>query len=993
MAPEKFLRVGVVRRFMSNPGKKHWEQREPWFRDCKQLSLSSSCRERNQQTKHVSRIAHFPHHEAEPLIRSWVKHRVPHNDKAFAFLENLRKLCEAGKIMEAIHAVDVLEQQGICVPISAHYGMIQACLKKQNLAMAREVRSCIARAGFQNNSFLGSHLIHMFATCGSLSEATEVFNNITELTEFTWKAIISAHVKLGEYKQAINLYHQMLQSSVKPDEFVFITTLKACSIASYVDRGQLIHGHIVEDQFELSVYIGNTLIDMYCKCGSLSDARKVFDKLPQRSVVTWSAMIAGYAQSGQSEAALELFNELQQSGVVPNDVTFASLVKACSGAYIPGKLIHGHFIEAYGEPDEFLGVSLIDMYAKCQSLADARRVFDRLTSHSVVTWSTMLGAYVQHELGQDALKLYKEMQQQNFKPNAHTFVSMLKACSSTKALDQGKWIHSQAIEEGYDEAEFVVNTLVDMYAKCGSLLDAWRVFTEAPKPSLIRWNAMLEGYAECGRSKEAFELFFRMQDLGVEPDKATLVIILKACCTTANLDHGRAFHSYMIRSGCELDDTIASTLIHMYSNCGSIEDAVKVFGASPRHDIVTWNAMIAGYALHRHGQEAVQLYQKIRARGLQSDKITCISILKACSAIAALGLGREIHARVRELGCELDLEVGNALIDMYSRCGSLGEASEMFKKMKHRDLVSWSTMIAGHAQHNDFQSAQQYFQGMEREGLKPNNVACTSLLSACSHKGLLDDACQNFIAMKDDHGILPTIDHCNCMVDLLARAGHLEQAEELLDSLPFKSNITGWTSLLTHCRVHNKVELGRRCLDRVTAIDETYASGYVLMCNIYADAGMWEEVEALKRQRILARAWKKPGKSFIEVDNQVHLFSVGDKTHPRIMDVYKKLRRLAAEMKVDGCLPQTHALLQQQLSDEDKEDYLCGHCEKLAIAFGLISTPPGTPIRVAKNLRVCMDCHSATKVISKLEGREIIVIDTYRVHHFKDGACSCKDYF
>ncbi|MCO5600321.1 hypothetical protein L7F22_054431 [Adiantum nelumboides] len=919
---------------------------------------------------------------------------LAHSDACSSF-ENLRMLCAEGKISEAVNAASIMEQQGASVPINAYYGMIQACIHKQDLVLAREVRTAIARAGFQQNSFLGSHLIAMFAACGSLSEANDIFNNMNELTEFARKAIISAYVKLGQYKEALTLYGQMLMSNWQLDDFAYITALKACALAGDIERGRLIHGQVVEDDLELMVYVGNTLIDMYCKCRSVDDGRRVFDKLPKRSIVTWSAMVAGYAQVGQCEAALELYTFLHKSDVVANNVMFASLLKACSNAYIQGKLIHSHFIEACGETDEVMGAILIDMYAKCHCLADARRVFDRLSSHNnVIIWSTMLGGYVQHEQGEDALELYRELQEQKeFKPNAHTFVSMLKACSIIKALGEGRLIHSQIIEGAYDNSEFAINTLVDMYAKCGSLRDAGQVFMKASKPSLVRFNAMLEGYAECGNSKEAFELFRKMQDLGTEPDRATLIIVLKACSTTADLAHGRALHDYIIRSGCELDDVMGSTLIHMYSNCGSIEDAVKVFDGCSKDDIVTWNAMIAGYVLHRQGQEAVHLYEKIRARGLEVDKVTCISILKACSSIAALKMGKVIHARTRELGCELDIEVGNALIDMFARCGSMEDASEIFTKMKHRDSVSWSTMIAGHAQHNDFQSALEYFQGLEREGLKPNNVTFVSLLAACSHKGMLDEACQQLIGMKDNHGILPTVDHCNCMVDLLARAGRLRQAEELLGSLPFKSNLTGWTSLLTHCRIHSKVELGRRCFERMVAIDKTFSSSYVLMSNIYADAGMWEEVEALKKQRIIARAWKKPGKSFIEVDDRVHNFSVGDKAHPRIMDIYKKLRRLAAEMKDKGCLPQTHAMLQQHISDEDKEDYLCGHCEKLAIAFGLISTPPGTPIRVAKNLRVCMDCHSATKVISKLEGREIIVIDTYRVHRFKDGACSCKDYF
>mgnify|MGYP000686320671 CR=1 FL=1 len=919
--------------------------------------------------------------------------RVPADEAVFAFIENVQNLCREGKLNEAIQALDFIEKQGVCVPINIYYGLIQSCMITKDVAMAREVSSSIARAGFETDGFLGSHLIHLFASCGALEEANEVFSKVSNLTEFTWIAIISAHIKLGQYKQALKLYSDMSHSNVNQSEFVFITALKACASLGDLEAGQSIHGHIIEDGCESSVFIGNTLIDMYCKCGVLSDANKLFDILPEKSVVSWSAMIAGYVQHGRNRSALELFNQLWSHGIKPNDVTFASILKACSNisSFFCGKLIHSYIIESEIELDEFLGVSLINLYVKCRSLVDARRIFDRLPNHNVVCWSTMLAAYSQNGYGDEVLGLYKDMLQSS-RPNSHTFVSVLKACSNIRALEQGRLVHSQAVEDGYYEAEFVLNSLVDMYSKCGNLGDAWRVFSDVSKPSLVRCNAMIEGFAECGNSNEAFQIFLGMGDLGLEPDKATFIIILKACCTTSNLEQGKAIHSHIIRSGCNLDDVMTTTLIHMYCNCGSIEDARKVFDDSPKQDIVTWNAMIAGYAQYKHGQEAAQLYRKIRTHGLASDKITCISVLKACTSMAALELGKLVHARIRELGCEFELAIGNTLIDMYTRCGSMGDATTVFNEMPQKDLVSWTAMIAGHAQHNDYTAAQGYFHGLQKEGLKPNYVTFVSLLSACSHKGLLEQACQQFKAMNEDHGILPTVDHCNCLVDLLGRAGCVRQAEELLDSLPFKSNIAGWTSLLTHCRVHGEVELGRRCFDHITSIDKTYASSYVLMSNIYLDAGMSKEAEALKEQRIQAHAWKKPGKCFIEVDDKVHNFSVGDKSHPRIKDIYKKLHRLGTEMKQDGCLPQTHIVL-EQMSDEDKEQYLCGHCEKLAIAFGLISTPPGTPIRVAKNLRVCIDCHTSTKAISKMEGREIIVIDTYRVHHFKDGACSCKDYF
>lgn len=785
-----------------------------------------------------------------------------------------------------------MDQQGLHVSISDLYCLLQLCIKDEDLAAGRKLRTLIARYGFESNAFLGSHLIRMFALLGCLMEANQVFNKLPEPSVYSWSAIISAHAKLGQGEQAIELYYQMQQSSVKPDDHVFVAVLQACISTAALEQGKLVHSHIIKNGMESSGCIGNCLLDMYAKCGGVKDARNTFDNVPNRGVVTWTAMIVGYTQYGHSHEALHLFKKMQQEGVEPNMVTY---------------------------------------------------------------------------------------------------VSTLKACSTIAALEQGMMVYDHMIERGFELDVFVGSILVDLYAKCGSLKDAYRVFYRLPKHDVVTWNALIAAGVQQGHGGEALMLFKEMQAEGIEPDNITFVSIVKSCSGIAALDKGRQIHLDVIRFGLEWDICISNALIDMYTKCGRLKDACHVFENLPSRDVVTWSAVITGCAQQEHSHEALQFFQQMQQDGMEPNHVTFVSLLKVCSNIGALDQGKLIHGHIVEGGFLADVCVGSSLIEMYAKCGDLQDACRVFHELPKRDVVTWSAMLEACAHHGDYKLALEYFGHMECKGLKPDEATFVSLLSACSHAGLVEKGFHHLKSMQE-YGVPPTLDHYNCILDLLGRAGRLTDASDLVQILPFGSNVFGWTSLLGHCRTHGNVQLGKLCFNHIAAIDCRNAAAYALMSSVYANAGMYEDAGFIEELRIHANAWKKPGMAFIEVENKVHNFVVGGRTHPRSKAIYARLMKISIQSKEIGYMPSLD-LVQQPLSDDDKEDVLCGHCERLAIAFGLISTLPGTTIRVSKNLRVCADCHSATKVISKIERREIILTDAYRAHHFIDGECSCKDFF
>eukprot|EP01018_Ginkgo_biloba_P002796 Gb_01184 [translate_table: standard] len=835
--------------------------------------------------------------------------------------------------------------------------------------------------------------------------------------------------KENQLKDSLGILNDISKQGVPVDFDTFSYLLQACNDMKALNEGKQVHALLLVDGIGQNVLLGTKLIAMYVNCGSLVNARQVFDNWPEQNMYSWNVMIRGYVLHGCCVDALTLFYQMQHVGILPDSFTFTSVLKACAGLLDlqQGKDIHDYIIRCGFESDGLLGNALIDMYAKCGNIEDARHMFDQMSLRDVVSWNAMIAGYVRNGHFEEALKILRQMKLSGAKPNSITIASVLPACAQSAALQQGKEIHCYLIKRGIELNMFVGNALLDMYAKCGSVENARQVFDNMSqrdvvswnaiisgyarkgcrdeamnlfcqmplvnvKPNLITWNAMISRFAQNGQSDESLKLFHQMQLAGMKPDPVTLTSILSACADIAALQQGKEIYGYIIRRGFESDIIMASALLAMYAKCGKIHDARCVFDKIYQRDLVSWNAMIAGYAQNGYGNEALQLFLQMQLAGVKPDSSTIVSVLPACAHFAALQQGKEIHAYIIRNRYELNAFVVNGLIDMYAKCGNIENARQVFDKMSERDVVCWNAMIAGYGMHGHGEDALSLFNQMQQTVVKPNHITFIAVLSACSHTGLLDKGWQYFDSMSQDHHIIPTVEHYACMVDLLGRAGRLDEAYEFIEKMPLKPNAGVWGTLLSSCRVHCNIELAERVAECLFELEPENAGFHVLLSNIYAEAGRWDDVANVRTRMKDNGLRKKPGSSWIEVRNQVHSFVVGDKSHPQSKKIYAMLESLAGQMREAGYVPDTDFVL-HNVEEAAKEHILCGHSEKLAIAFGIISTCPGTPIRITKNLRVCSDCHSATKFISKIVEREIIVRDAKRFHHFKDGMCSCGDYW
>ncbi|KAJ7540063.1 hypothetical protein O6H91_10G000500 [Diphasiastrum complanatum] len=916
-----------------------------------------------------------------------LRSRVP---DSFCNRDKLSKLCEEGRLKEALHMLELTVQQTTKPPIHAYVCLLKGCSRRKALAEGKQVHALIVQSVLDSNIFLANTLVHMYSKCGSLLHAHKVFSNMPQHNVYSWTAIISAYADSGEVEEAINLFQQMQETGLAPDKVLFVVVLKACASLAGLEQGRQLHSDIIKRGFQSDVIVGSTLVNMYAKCGCTEDARELFDNMSERNVVSWNAMIAGYAQNGLGKEALALYEQMKQEGMQPNNVTFVLLLKACASlaALEQGKQLHSEIIKRGFQSDVVVGNTLVDMYAKCGCTEDARELFDNMNERDAVSWIAMIAGYAQNGLGKEALALYEQMKQEGVQPDNVTFVLLLKACASLAALEQGRQLHSDIIKRGFQSDVIVGSTLLNMYAKCGCTEDARELFDNMSERNVVSWTAMIAGYAQNGLGKEALALYEQMKQEGMQPNNVTFVLLLKACASLADLEQGKQLHSEIMKRGFQSDVVVGNTLVDMYAKCGCTEDAHELFDNMSERDLVSWNAMIAGYAQNGLGKEALALYEQMKQEGMQPNNVTFVLLLKACANLAALEQGKQLHFEIIKRGFQSDVVVGNTLVDMYAKCGCTEDARELFENMSERDVVSWNAMIAGYAQNGLAQEALALFEQMQGEGTKPGEVTYISVLSACAHSGLVDQGRYVFDSMCKNHGVTPTKEHYACMVDLLGRAGYLAYAELFINKMPIQPDSVVWMTLLGAARNHGHVEIGRRAFDRVVKLEPKNAAPYVLLSNIYAAAGKKDELAKIRNEMKEAGVKKMPGCSWIEVDNQLHAFVVGDATHPQSKEIQAELDRLVGLMKKAGYKPNLSFVL-----DDVEENALCGHSEKQAIAFGLINTPFGTPIRIKKNLRVCFDCHNATKIISKIVGRDISVMDANRYHHFKDGFCSCGDYW
>ncbi|XP_047977058.1 pentatricopeptide repeat-containing protein At3g62890-like [Salvia hispanica] len=591
------------------------------------------------------------------------------------------------------------------------------------------------------------------------------------------------------------------------------------------------------------------------------------------------------------------------------------------------------------------------------------------------------------------------------------------------SVSELKLVHSLLIKSGSPLSHLPLSRVASVCALTPSFLYAQRIFQQVGQSETSAWNSCLRDFAESDTPFDAILFFHQLRRHNVCPDSFTCSFVLKACVKLMDLSHGRIVHALVVKLGLLFNLVLQNVILHMYSSCGEINDAVLLFDKMLQRDVVTWNtmitqlvkrgdialahqmflempdrnlrswtAMIAGFVRCGKPKKAIDIFREMKQVGLKPNEATVVAVLAACADLGDLDLGRWIHDYSDKSGFTENVLICNKLIDMYIKCGCLQAAKDVFEGMKKRTVVSWSAMIQGLALHGNADEALGLFSKMIQTGVKPNDVTFIGLLNACSHMGLINEGRAFFARMTSDFAITPSIEHYGCMVDLLSRAGLLQEAYEFIKQMPTTPNAAIWGALLGGCKVHKDVEMAEVAMKHIHELDPNNDGYYVVLANIYSEAKKREDaarVRKLMKERGLKKTY---GCSSITIKGLVHEFVAGDESHSQSEEIVEKWNELLVPLRQKGYVPNTSVVL-LDMEEEEKERYVFGHSEKLALVFGLINLPPRETVRIFKNLRVCEDCHAAFKLLSEIVKREIVVRDRNRFHTFKDGCCSCKDYW
>ncbi|KAK9726564.1 hypothetical protein RND81_05G223600 [Saponaria officinalis] len=635
---------------------------------------------------------------------------------------------------------------------------------------------------------------------------------------------------------------------------------------------------------------------------------------------------------------------------------------------------------------------LIKSYANFGKIDVARQVFDELPLRRIDSCNAMIVAYSRLGFPDEVLGLYRSMVCEGIRPDSSSFTMAIKACSSLSDFEMGAEIWRQAVEFGYEYDMFVGSSVLGLFAKGGKMEEAKAVFEGMERKDLVYWTTMISGFVKCGNGVEAINVFRQMREQGLEGDGVVMLGLIQACSEIGDVKAGISVYGHMIRRNLDMDVVIYTSFLDMCAKNGYLNLADRFMSTMPEKTVVSWSALVSGYAQNGFAGEALELLIKMQRVGYKPDLTALVSALLACSQVGYLKKGKSIHAYLMRRH-EFECVSATALIDMYSKCGALLLSRFVFVMISSRDVILWNAMIASYGVHGHGKAALEVFLEMVKTNSNPVDATFASLLSALGHSGLVEEGKYWFREMTNRFRVEPKEKHYACVVDLLARAGRAEEALELIKSMTKpEPGISVWAALLSGCHNHKKFSIGKLAAKKVLELEPDDSGIYSLVANFFAAAKNWDEVALVRKSMRKAGMKKVPGYSMVEVRGKLHAFLMDDRSHYQYDQMVSLIEKLDYEMRAMGYIPKTEFVL-HDLDEEVKVRMLSSHSERLAIAFGLLNTEPGSRLVITKNLRVCGDCHEFIKYVSKIVNREIVVRDVKRFHHFKNGVCSCGDYW
>ncbi|XP_028753851.1 LOW QUALITY PROTEIN: pentatricopeptide repeat-containing protein At5g55740, chloroplastic-like [Neltuma alba] len=693
----------------------------------------------------------------------------------------MSSLCKDGKIQKALGLLTEMESRNLHAGPDVYGEILQGCVYERALFLGRQIHAKIIKKGdlFSRNEYIETKLVIFYAKCEEPEVANRLFRRLEKQNVFSWAAMIGLQSRSGLYVEALLNYCEMQENGVLPDNFVVPNALKACGALQWTGTGKGIHGNVVKmKDFDQCVFVASSLVDMYGKFGFLEDARKVFDAMPEKNVVAWNSMVLGYAQNGQNEEAIKLFHSMRMEGVEPTQVTLSGLLTASANleALEEGRQGHGLAIIGGLELDNILGSSLINFYSKVGLTEEAEMVFSKIIMKDEVTWNLLTSTYVHNGQVEKALYTCHLMREENLRFDGVTLSSLLTVAADTRNVELGMIGHGYCIKNNFESDLVVSSGIIDMYAKCGKMDYARRVFSSTTKRDIVLWNTMLAAYAELGLSGEALRLFYRMQVETVTPNVISWNSVILGFFRNGQVTEAQNMFS------------------EMYSQ-----------GVQP--NLITRTTMISGLAQNGRNYEAILVFKQMQDAGIGTNSISITSALSACTNMTLLKYGRAIHGYVLRHYVSLSLHITTSIMEMYAKCGAINTAKSVFNMCSRKELPVYNAMISAYALHGQAIESLALFRQMEKDPIVPDHITFTSVLSACSHAGLVKEGLELFKYMVSELHMKPSAEHYGCLIKLLSSHGQLDEALRIIITMPSHPDAHILGSLLVACGQNHEIEL------------------------------------------------------------------------------------------------------------------------------------------------------------------------------------------
>ncbi|XP_010537132.1 PREDICTED: pentatricopeptide repeat-containing protein At5g52850, chloroplastic [Tarenaya hassleriana] len=850
------------------------------------------------------------------------------------------------------------------------------------------IHSPIIKLGLQGTLDLCNNLLRLYSKSDCTGNARKLFEEMLERDVVSWTVMISAYTKSRQLGSALEVFDEMLISGIRPNEFTFSSVLRSCAGLGHHEYGARVHCSVVKNGFEVNPVICSGLIDFYSKCGKLKEARELFVSVDNGDTISWTTMISSMVEARKWSDALKLYVDMIDSGIPPNEFTYVKLLNASSFLGLGyGELLHAHVIVRGVLLNVVLKTSLVGFYSRFGRMEEAVQVLnstwdrDRDQDQDVFLWTSVVSGFARNSRCKEAVATFHEMQVSGFPPNNFTYSALLSVCSSVQSLDLGKQIHSQTVKVALEDSVDIGNSLMNMYMKCSSMEeDALRVFRSMSSPDVISWTTLISGLVDRhGFERDCVLLLMEMVRQGVQPNAVTLSCVLRACSQVKSVSQVLEIHGYILRRNLDGEIIVGNSLVDVYASSGKVNYAWKVATMMEYRDNITYTILVTRFnELGKH-EMALTFLNRMREEGIKMDQFSFPGFVSASANLGALETGKHLHCYSVKAGFSSGMSVSNALVDMYGKFGFLECAKKAFNEIPEPDVVSWNGLISGLASNGCIAPALSTFEDMRLKGIQPDSVTFLILLSACINGKITEMGLEYFRSMTEVHNIEPQIDHYAHLLEILGRAGRLEEAAGVLEMMPLKPNALIYKTLLRACRFHMNLPLGEDMANRGIALAPCDPAFYILLADLYDDSGKPDLAQKTRHLMKEMGLSKKSSQSSVEIRGKVHNFVTGDvESAETVNEIHREIESLKSKFKRAG----------YRYRDNEDASY---HSAKRAVAFGLLNASPKAVICVVKNKSLCRDCHNFMSLATRLLKRSIIVRDGNRIHTFKSGECSCRE--